>query len=92
MSDFLFVSIRDHVAKRFLQPTLFRTQPEAIRAFKHSLEDQNGPFFRSPSDFELCVLGQFDEDTGVITANVEPIVIVRGRDLVPAPSLISSVA
>lgn len=66
-------SVRDIVADRYLGFQLCRNVKEACRGFVDAMgslrSDRNDLLVNHPGDFELWLLGWFDEDSGYIGFN-----------------------
>lgn len=63
----LFV-IKDTKANYYMQPQLYRTSAEAVRACSNSVNDKNnGLFAKNAEDFVLFEIGEWDEQTGNIS-------------------------
>lgn len=69
-------SVRDEVAGVFGDPFVQRSHGEAMRTFMDACEDQKTLLGRHPENFKLMVIGQFDDDTGVI----EPVAVDVAMD------------
>lgn len=54
----------------------------AIRGFKYALQNPDSIMFASPKDFSLMKIGEFDCDTGIITALPNPELVMEGIKLV----------
>lgn len=53
----------------FLQPTVDANAASAIRNFEHAvLRNDDSLFFSHPEDYSLYELGEYDTDTGLLTA------------------------
>lgn len=59
----------------------FKTEGEAIRAFGEVVSDEKTQLNKYPEDFVLLVTGEFNEDTGEITAT-PPKVIATGSQFI----------
>lgn len=57
-------AIKDKVSDTFLQPFCVRHQGEARRHFRHSVNGADSVIGKSPDDFELFVVGLYDDSTG----------------------------
>lgn len=68
--------IYDKVAQNYGAPTVQVNDPVAKRWFNAILSEN--PY--SPSDFDLCYLGEYENFTGLITASM-PVVIAHGQIL-----------
>lgn len=76
--------VKDRATDVFLNIFTEQTANAAIRAFGDAVNSQgsdNG-FNKHPDDFDLYLLGSFDEDSGVIVPESPPSVVVRAKDLV----------
>jgi hypothetical protein len=60
-------SIYDEKAGAYLQPFFLDTVGQAERALLDCLADSNHNFSRHTADFTLFLLGEFDEQTGLVT-------------------------
>lgn len=60
-------SVHDSAADAYLPPWFCRTVGEATRSFEEAANDVNHSFGRHPSDFTLFELGEFDDETGMIS-------------------------
>lgn len=73
-------AVRDRLAG-FAAPYLEQNDPMAMRGFERIILDrQSMPNFK-PSDFDLCKLGTFDTDSGVISPSVPVLEVVSGQSL-----------
>lgn len=80
-------SVRDIVAKVFGKPFFVQSTPVAVRSFQDELNRPSQPGEQSllqqhPGDFELYDLGQFDEDSASFSQHPQPLLLVRGSDLI----------
>lgn len=55
----------------FMSPNVDMNNVSAIRNFEHACMRDDSLFYSHPEDYELYKLGEFDTDSGVITASVE---------------------
>lgn len=62
-------SVYDEKAEAFLQPFFVDTNGLAIRSISECLTDPNHMFSKHSSDFSLFLLGEFDDSTGIMTAD-----------------------
>lgn len=70
----IIYSVRDDSADYFLPPFLARTDAQAVRMFIGSLGDS----FPYRHDFHLMAVGGFDQDTGLVTAEDAPRLVISG--------------
>lgn len=62
-------SIRDKKASVYNTPVVFDNDAVAIRAFGDLVtRDKESLISVHPSDFSLCYLGEFDRETGLLSA------------------------
>lgn len=73
-------SIKD-VKIGFNNPFLQVNEEVAIRTFEAAINDERGSFYMYPQDMELWELGEFNETTGIISANYTPNYIIGGKDV-----------
>ena len=66
-------AIKDQAIEAFSQPFFVQAQGQAVRMFMDESKNEQSQINRHPEDFELWYIGEFDEQTGQITAaaNVE---------------------
>lgn len=63
-------TVHDAKAEYYMQPFFARNSGEAIRSFSEAINgDSNHQFAKYPADFTLFLLGEFNTDTGEITAH-----------------------
>lgn len=77
------VSVRDRAAEVFNRPFFVPHRGVAVRDFTDEVnrDDSQNALNRHPDDFDLYLLGQFDDNSGVYTAEERPLVLVRGKDV-----------
>lgn len=74
-------SIRD-VKTAFMAPMVEINDRAAIRNFSRIINSETGLINYSPSDFDLYLIGHFDDQSGKLES-IDPVqFIVAGRDLV----------
>ena len=86
---FKLLSIRDKLAGVFLAPFVARSDVDATRQIRDSLRDPNvaqTPVGQNPREFELNIIGMFDDETGVLTRLDRPIFVANLGDLLPKAS------
>ncbi len=59
-------TVRDSKAEAYLQPFFATNIPVAVRMLTDAARDPNSNLYRHSSDFELFLVGKFDEHTGMI--------------------------
>lgn len=70
-------AVYDKTAKAYAPPMAALNNATAIRTFRGQVNhvDPNNVLNTSPSDFALYGLGEFDSETGIITANTPEFLI-----------------
>lgn len=76
-------SIWDSKAEVFSQPMFFQAKGQAVRSFSDAVNEE-GNFKKHPEDFTLFVLGEFDDNTGLISAQ-PPETLGNGVQYVTSP-------
>lgn len=61
-------SVYDDKAHAYANPFYFSTKGEAIRAFSSVCNEATSQLNKYPSDFKLYMLGELDDQSGVITS------------------------
>lgn len=74
------ISVYDIKANVFGEPKLFFTIEEAIRAFGHSANEPNNPFFTHGEDYVLYELGTYNEENGIILPCVTPVSVMAATN------------
>lgn len=72
-------TVHDAKAAYYLPPFFARTNGEAIRTFSQAVNDSSHHIGQNHSDFTLFEIGEYDEQSGVITAKT-PTPIGNGVD------------
>jgi hypothetical protein len=81
------VSVYDRASETFGRPVFVPAKAAAIRSFTDEVnrDDSANDLKRHPDDFDLYVLGNFDDSKGVFSSgDGYPLVLVRGKDVVSA--------
>lgn len=74
-------SIYDTCAKSFGNPTLFPNEAVALRSWAGLLADDDLQYAKHPGDYVLYHLGEFDQESGIITTTA-PAPVRRGDQVV----------
>lgn len=77
------LSVRDRAIDAFGQPFFSASVGGAIRSFSDEVNRQaeNNPLAKHPDDFDLYLLGEFDDATGEFSQE-RPSQVAIGKDLV----------
>ena len=74
----VYYAVFDRKAEIYSQPFLEIKDGTAIRAIQDIvINNKDHAFAKHPSDFSLHRLGEFDENTGVITGQTKPDKIIE---------------
>jgi len=73
------VSVYDAVAEVFGRPFIVQSEGSAVRAFGDEVNRADGQedLHKHPGDFDLYVIGHFDDSTGQVVGHA-PSLLVRG--------------
>lgn len=77
----LIVSVRDGASGAFGRPFFVTARGQAIRSFQDEVNRQaaDNDLNKHPEDFDLYLLGAFDDNAGQITGH-QPELLIRGKD------------
>lgn len=78
------VSVKDRAADVFNRPFIVPHRNVAVRDFTDEINraDAQNPLNKHPDDFDLYLLGTFDDSVGTFTSAEGPTILVRGKDVV----------
>lgn len=72
-------SIRDKAVEAFNQPFYARADGHALRMFIDAINDPKGDFHRHAEDYDLWMIGSFDDAAGVVSCPDDgPVRIMAG--------------
>lgn len=75
----MIFAVRDRAIDAFNQPIFVRAQGEALRSFIDEVNNPQSPMNAHPEDYDLYLLGAYDEDTGELVPE-KPKQIMIGKD------------
>lgn len=75
-------AIEDKVARAFNQPFLAPNDETAIRNIRDSAAQGDTGFHQHPEDYRLYSLGVYSSETGVIEAELQPVMICNVTEIV----------
>lgn len=77
------LAIRDRAIDSYGQPFYSTSTGGAVRSFSDEINraDANNQLYKHPEDFDLFLLGEFDDQTGEFDT-VRPAQVAVGKDLV----------
>ena len=78
----LICAVFDSASNTFGQPIFVVARGQAIRSFQDEVQRQaaDNTLNQHPEDFELYLLGEYDDTTGDLRGLTSPEVLVRGKD------------
>ena len=78
------VSVKDRAADVFNRPFFVPHRNVAVRDFTDEVNRSaaDNALNKHPDDFDLYLLGQFDDSDGSFASAGTPVVLVRGKDVV----------
>lgn len=76
-------AVRDQKAEMYEMPMVFLNEATARRAFARVANDTNDTHGKFPEDFELHMLGSFDDSKGRLISLDAPQRVCSFLDLVP---------
>jgi hypothetical protein len=81
-------TVYDAAAARYLEPFHAPTIEYAIRQFRSSVEQEGHMFAKYPEDYTLFHIGEYNQETGLLTPNAAPVSLGVAITFVPqTPSL-----
>lgn len=76
-------SVLDSQANHYSNPRAFQTDLVARRELADMVNADDGNLIsKHAEDFTLCVVGEFDDETGVLTGFDAPLVLVKASNLI----------
>lgn len=60
-------AIFDEAIESYGQPIFTRTAGQALRSFSDEVKNPESPFNKHPEDYSIYYMGEFNEQTGIIT-------------------------
>ena len=78
----ILVAVFDKKGKIYTYPEVKRTPAVAIRDFKSICENKQAGINKYPEDFCLCILGEYDNETGIINSLKETKILIEANDLI----------
>lgn len=75
MATLLVCAIMDSKVGAFSPPMYFRSKGEAVRAFLDALSDTSTTLSKHPRDYQLFLLGTFDDQSGGLVATTAELLL-----------------
>lgn len=82
MTVYVVVAIKDSALNAFMQPVFTPSVGLAQRSFADEVNNRESPMSRHPEDYSLYQLGSWTDVTGLFIQMPEPVLVVRGKDVV----------
>jgi hypothetical protein len=81
------VSVKDRAADVFNRPFFVPHRNVAVRDFTDEVNRSaaDNQLNKHPDDFDLYLLGVFDDNAGTFSMEEQPVVLVRAKDVIQAP-------
>lgn len=64
--EYLLISLKDRAVDAFQPVANVRAEGEALRVFRDLIADPNSQQHRHPDDYDLYLVGYFNDQTGAI--------------------------
>lgn len=75
---FNIYAVKDELTNKFMQPIFINSDKEAKRWFKYVLND-NKIWQSNAEEFSFYKIGSFNEKTGLIMPEVNPVLVTGGK-------------
>lgn len=82
MATVILCAVRDAAIDSFLAPFTARHSNQAVRMFGDAINNADSEMKKHPDDYDLFVIGEFEEETGRVKPHDKPELLVRGKNLV----------
>lgn len=81
MAILVACAVFDSKVGAYSPPFFVKTKGEAIRSFTDACADDNLPFKKHPGDYRLFLLGEFDDNSGLLTAVGNPVPLIGADEV-----------
>lgn len=77
-------ALRDTCVGTFLMPMFFANRPGAVRALGDAVNKpgEDNQFYQHPEHFQLYIIGEFDDEVGLVVSLPAPEFVVDCQSLV----------
>lgn len=79
--EIVILAVRDSAMRAFMTPIFVPSTGLAVRSFRDEVNREDSPMHKHPSDYELYIIGSFNEDDGSLTP-LKPELLIRGKDVI----------
>lgn len=76
------LTVKDRALNIHNLPFTQQTTAQAVRGFTDEINNQGSALAQHPDDYDLYIIGHYDEVTGTLVPLERPELVVRGKDLV----------
>jgi len=76
----VLVALYDRATEAYAPVMTVNTRNEAIRSFRQAVNDPQTPIHNNPTDYELYVVGQYNDQTGELVPTLPAELIARAED------------
>lgn len=76
----LLVALYDRAVEAYAPVMTVNTRNEALRSFRQACNDPNTPINANPTDYELHVLANYNDQTGQIEGFLQAETLARAED------------
>lgn len=73
-------AVRDRAIDAFMQPMFVQATGQAIRAFMDECNRADSPIAAHPEDYDLYLIGEYEENSGLLVACTPPKMLAIGKD------------
>lgn len=87
MARLKMFAIFDAAAKAFGPPMVFHTNGLALREFEDIARNEKSQLNKSPADFTIWEIGEYETDNAVIESAVAPKALAQATEYVNRPGL-----
>lgn len=81
MAKAIIVAIYDSATEAYMAPSTMQARGQALRAFTDMVNNPQSEVSKHPHDYALFELGQFDDNSGLITQPNTPVCLARGHEV-----------
>lgn len=76
----LICAVRDRAIDSFGTPIFVSARGEAMRSFVDTVTDPQSPFYKHPEDYDLYLLGAYDDATGELIPE-KPSMLMTAKEI-----------
>lgn len=75
------IVVKDRAVDAYGSPIFVRATGEATRSFVDEVNNEQSAMYKHPEDYDLYLVGEYDERTAAITSEPTPVLLLRGQDV-----------